>query len=255
MSALYDKEEEKKFLFKKNMVCAICEMKFDDLRVRNSKLRRLEPDRDLRPRFQSIDSIKYCITSCPYCGYSAKTIRFGELTPVQKKLVAEKVSLKFSAGEPYAGDTIDYGRAVYLQELALLNAIAMEDILSEQAYLCLQAAWLLRGWLEEAEAEPGAMDEKQKTQLRNKEERYYRQAYDGLAKAALQEDFPICGMDESTFNLLLAEMGFRYQEYDLAIKYCGKIVQEKGVSPKLKDKALTLKNEILAKKQEKEEAE
>ena len=61
-------------------------------------------------------------------------------------------------------------------------------------------------------------------------------------------------MDQNTFDYLLAVMSFHFKEYDLATRYCGNIVQTRGVSSKLKDKALTLKDEILAAKKAEEEA-
>ena len=73
-------------------------------------------------------------------------------------------------------------------------------------------------------------------------------------KAFTQEDFPIAGMDQSTLDYLLAVMSFHFQEYDAAVRYCGDIVQTKGVSAKLKDKALMLKDDILAAKKAEEEA-
>ena len=84
-------------------------------------------------------------------------------------------------------------------------------------------------------------------------ERYYRQAYDLFSKAFTQEDFPICGMDQHTFDYLLAVLSYHFKEYDVAVKFCGSIVQAKGISAKLKDKALMLKDEIMAAKKAEEE--
>lgn len=254
MSVLYDVEEEKKYIYKKKIDCTNCGAQFEDLRVMNSKLRRKEPDSDLRPRFQSIDTLKYGVTSCPYCGFSAPIKNFEKLDSIQQKRIREKVTSQFMQRQPLHGETMDYATAMAQYELALVCAMVMEIPLSEQAYLCLQLSWLIRGRLEEADAEPGILEQEGYKQLQEKEERYYRQAYDSLSKAFSQEDFPICGMDQPTFNYLLAEMSFHFKEYDLAIRYCGNIVQEKGVSAKLKDKALMLKDDILAAKKEEEEA-
>ena len=254
MSVLYDEEEEKKYTYTKKIKCTNCGTKFDDVRVMNSKLRRKEPDMDLRPRFQFIDTLKYGVTSCPYCGFSASVKNFENLNAIQQKKIREKVTSQFMQRQPLQGETIDYATAMGQYELALVCAMIMEIPLSEQAYLCLQLSWLIRGRLEEADAEPGILEEEGYKQLKGKEERYYRQAYDSLSKAFSQEDFPICGMDQATFCYLLAVMSFHFKEYDLATRYCGNVVQEKGVSAKLKDKALMLKDEILAAKKEAEEA-
>jgi len=250
MSALYDENEEKKYVFVKKIPCTNCGKNIEDLRVLTSKLRRMEPDADLRPRFRSIDTLKYGVTSCPYCGYSALTRNFENLTRLQKRYLIEKVSSKFIWREPYKGQVMDYDTSIQMHRLALLCAVSMEAKTSEQAYLCLQLAWLLRGSIEEKEAEPGGMDEGEKKQQKEQEERFYRQAYDGLSKALLEEEFPICGMDEGTFEYLLAILSFHFKEYDTAVKFCGKVVQNRSVSAKLKDKALMLKDDIIAAKKE-----
>ncbi len=149
---------------------------------------------------------------------------------------------------------IQYAAAVGQHELALVCAMAMELPVSEQAYLCLHIAWLLRGQLEEAKAEPGLLTEAAAQQLEEKQARYYKQAYDGLKEAASKEDFPICGMDAATYDYLLAALSVHFKEYELALRYCGSVVQGRGVSAKLKDKALMLKDDINALKKQDEEA-
>ncbi len=254
MSVLYDVEEEKKYTFTKKMTCTNCGAQFNDLRILSSKLRRKESDQDLRPRFQFVDSLKYGVTACPYCGFAAPVKNFDHLTSLHQKRIREKVTSQFMQREPLSGETIDYATAMGQYELALVCAMVMELPFSEQAHLCLQLSWLIRGRLEEADAESGILEEDAYKQLQEKEERYYRQAYDMFLKAFTQEDFPIAGMDQSTLDYLLAVMSFHFQEYDAAVRYCGDIVQTKGVSAKLKDKALMLKDDILAAKKAEEEA-
>lgn len=254
MSVLYDEEEEKKYLFVKKVDCTNCQRQFNDIRVLNSKLRRKESDQDLRPRFQFIDSLKYGVTACPYCGFSAPVKSFDHLTSLQQKRLREKVTSQFMPREDSNDTILDYATAITQHELALVCAISMEQPVSEQGYLYLQLAWLLRGRIEEAQAEPGLATPELMQQLKDKEERYYKQAYDLLSQAATQENFPICGMDSNTFDYLLAVMSFRFKEYDLATRYCGSIVQTRGVSAKLKDKALMLKDDIIAAKKAEEEA-
>ncbi|KAI4448035.1 hypothetical protein C823_002554 [Eubacterium plexicaudatum ASF492] len=255
MSVLYDVEEEKKYVFTKKISCTNCGANFNDLRIMNSKLRRKEPDMDLRPRFQFVDSLKYGVTACPYCGFAAPVKSFEQLTSLHQKRIREKITSQFMQREPFAGETLDYATAQGQYELALVCAMVMELPLSEQAHLCLQLSWLIRGRLEEADAEQGLLDETTYKQLQEKQERYYRQAYDLFSKAFTQEDFPICGMDQHTFDYLLAVLSYHFKEYDVAVKFCGSIVQAKGISAKLKDKALMLKDEIMAAKKAEEEGQ
>lgn len=259
MSVLYDVEEEKKYLFSKKITCTNCEKQFDDLRVLNGKLRRKESDADLRPRFQFIDSLKYGVTACPYCGFAAPVKHFERLTSLQQRKIREKITSQFMPREQSTAQTLDYATAIGQYEIALVCAMVMEVEVSEQAYLCLQISWLIRGRLEEAAAEAEAgnevLTEAEIAQLKEKEERYYRQAYDGLSKAVTQENFPICGMDQSTYDYLLAVLSFYFKEYDIATRYCGNVVQTKGVAAKLKDKALMLKDDIIAAKKAAGEAQ
>jgi len=257
MSVLYDEQEERKYLFVKKLQCTNCGNDIQDVRVMNSKLRRKEPDNDLRPRFQHIDSLKYGVTMCPQCGYAALSKNFESLNRIHQKRLREKITSNFMPRTPLdvqSNPVISYETAVGQYELAILCAMTMELAISEQSYLCLQTAWLLRGWLEEAQADPKSFAPETLQQIRAKEERYYRQAYDGLLQAAAKEDFPICGLDSSTYDYLMAVMSVRFKEYDTALKCCGNVVQAMGISAKLKDKALTLKDEINAAKKADEEA-
>jgi len=51
----------------------------------------LEPDRDLRPRYEVLDTLKYNVTSCPYCGYTAMNRNFEDLSSAQAKFVKESI--------------------------------------------------------------------------------------------------------------------------------------------------------------------
>ena len=55
----------------------------------------MEPDFDLRPRFQYIDTNKYDVSSCPQCGYTAMNRYFTHLSTGQVKMIEEGVCHKF----------------------------------------------------------------------------------------------------------------------------------------------------------------
>ena len=59
---------EEEFLLAKTVRCKVCDQVFKTKVVKNGRVKRLEPDQDLRPRFQYIDTLKYDVTSCPNCG-------------------------------------------------------------------------------------------------------------------------------------------------------------------------------------------
>ena len=87
--------EETEFLLMKSVECPVCEYKFKTISVKSGRLRRKEPDMDLRPRFYYIDTLKYDICACPKCGYTAMSRYFDSMSSLQRKLIKENVCDKF----------------------------------------------------------------------------------------------------------------------------------------------------------------
>ena len=79
------------------------------------------------------------------------------------------------------------------------------------------------------------------------EDAYYKQAYEGFMKAIASESFPMCGMEESTVNILLANMAFKLEKYDVSSKLVSAILASRVASRSVKDRAMTLKEEIIKK--------
>ena len=57
----------------------------------------------------------------------------------------------------------------------------------------------------------------------------------------------MCGMDESTLNLMMANMAFRLEKTDIASKLVSSILVSHAASAKVKDRARDLKEKIIAK--------
>ena len=66
-------------------------------------------------------------------------------------------------------------------------------------------------------------------------------------KAIASESFPMCGMEESTVNILLANMAFKLEKYDVSSKLVSAILTSRVASRSVKDRAMTLKEEIIKK--------
>jgi uncharacterized protein (DUF2225 family) len=131
-----------------------------------------------------------------------------------------------------------------MHKLSLLNAIVKKAKTSEKAYNCLIISWLLRGKAETLEkAQP--QDKEKIAECRKEEETFYQQAYDGLTKAVSTEMFPICGMDTSTMDYLLATMAFHFKQYDFASKSLSNVITSVNAGNKIKDKARELKEQML----------
>lgn len=244
---------EDDFLFDKTIECAVCQKSFPVRAVKNSKLRRLTPDSDLRPRFSYIDTLKYEVYSCPFCGYTAMTRYFDHISSMQRKLILQDVASKFMEGDNLM-DSLDlmdsrytYDMALERYKLSLYNTIVKKGQISEKAYTCLKISWLLRGKCEELIEEGEREDSETVQTVREEEQAFYEQAYEGFIKATSSEMFPICGMDQNTMDILLAEMAFKLKKYDAASRYVSGILISQTANRSTKDKAYRLKEEIVKK--------
>lgn len=237
--------DEDSFLLDKAIRCTVCDKVFKTKIIKNGRVKRMEPDLDLRPRFEYIDTLKYNAISCPYCGYTALSRYFEHLSTGQRKLIKEQVCANFKAEGAVDPMVLDYDMAIERYKLALFNTIVKKGKTSEKAYICLNIAWLYRG---QAETITGTDEEavKKKEECKKQEEAFYQQAFEGFMKAVSSEDFPMCGMDSCTVDYLLATMAYHYKKYDVASKCIARIQATASASKKMKDRAYDLKEKIVA---------
>lgn len=236
--------DETSFLLDKAFRCAACDKVFKAKTV-NSRVKRLEPDLDLRPRYEYIDTLKYNVRSCPFCGYTAINRYFEHLSSLQRKLIKEQVSVNFKGSGEIEAKLVDYDEAIELYKLALFNTIVKKGKNSEKAYVCLNLAWVLRGKYESLDANDPAVAEERKA-CKEQEEAFYAQAFEGLNKAMSTESYPICGMDECTMDYLIATMAYHFKKFDVASKCIARIQQSAAASKKMKDRAYDLKEKIVS---------
>ena len=245
-----EKHLETEFLLLKSIRCPVCDHVFRTRLVKTGRVKRLEPDFDLRPRFAYIDTNKYDVSSCPKCGYTAINRYFSHITSGQVKLIDQGVHSKFKANTLVnAEDALEaytYEEAIEYCKLALYCTMVKRGSTSEKAYECLKLSWLYRGWREKLESE-GTNDRELLSNVKAEEDAYYKQAYEGFMKAIASESFPMCGMEESTVNILLANMAFKLEKYDASSKLVSAILASRVASRSVKDRAMTLKEEIIKK--------
>lgn len=235
-------QDENSFLLDKAIRCTVCDKVFKAKMIKSGRLKRLESDRDLRPRYDGIDTLKYSVISCPYCGYTAINRYFEHLSSMQVKMIKEQVCMKFKPDGSVEPTLIDYDTAIERYKLSLFNTIVKKGKTSEKAYTCLNLAWLFRGKAETLDSSA----EQEIKECKEQEEAFYAQAFEGLTKAVSTETYPICGMDECTMDYLLATMAYHYKKYDVASKCIARIMQSAAASKKMKDRAYELKEQIVA---------
>ena len=241
--------KEEDFLLLTAVRCPVCDGTFRTIQIKSGRTKRKEPDLDLRPRFEYIDTNKYDVASCPKCGFTAMHRNFGHLSTLQTRLIREGVCNKFKTPptkEITELKTYTYDEAIELFKLALYTTVVKKGANSEKAYACLKIAWLLRGKIEELsenkEKNADAITTAQKEYLT-----FYTQAFDGFVKAMSSENYPMCGMDQSTVDLLIAAMAFNLEKYDYSSRFVSSLIVSKVAGPNIKKRAHDLKEKIIEK--------
>lgn len=236
--------KEEDFLLDKTHECPICSNSFKCRSIRTGKARLIGSDMDLRAKFEGIEPLKYDVVSCPKCGFTALTRFFKPLTPGARKNVVEKICNNFKPQEGAAPLVYTYEEAIGRYKLALANAVVKMSKASEKAYICLRAGWLCRSYHEDLEAEE-TRDEAKIAQAKALEDEFLKNAYDGFIAARQAESFPMCGMDESTVDYLLACLAMRFEHYDVSSKMIASLLGSPSCSPRMKDKVRDLKEEVM----------
>ena len=239
--------EEKEFLVLKYVKCPVCDLKFRSQFIKTGRARRIGADRDLRPRFSHIDTLKYDVVSCPKCGYASISRGFEGLSLAQAKLVRDQICVKFAGKDAGVEDTVDttysYEYSIEQHKLALLCTVVKRAAVSEKAYTCLKISWLYRGMIEDILAKDPEADV---SKLKEEEMEYYTEAYEGLQLAITKETYPICGMDQETLDYLIATVAFNLGKLEQASRFLSAVILSKTAKRATKDKALELKEEIIA---------
>lgn len=242
--------KETDFLFDKGFDCPVCDKKIKVRTIRAGRARMIRSDLDLRPVYENIEPLKYDPVICPNCGYSALARFFPTITQNQIKEIRENISKAFQATIADQ-EVYSYEEALYRYKLCLANAIVKHAKASEKAYICLKAGWLLRSWQESLAADKTPENEKKCGELKAQEREFLKNAMDGFLAARQSEGYPMCGMDETTVEFLVAVLAMEYGELDLASRIISTIITSPSANARMKDKARDVKDMILAKMKEK----
>lgn len=227
-------------IFDKTFTCPVCDQEFKTKNVKSGKVKLLNLDSDLRPIYQHMDPLKYDAIVCPNCGFAALNRFFKYVTSAQATLIKTNISANFK-GIKEAGNIFDYDDALARHKLALVNSIVKKAKTSEKAYTCLKTAWILRG---KAENLPKNLPDykKQIAELEKEELEFIAKAYDGFDEAFSKESFPMCGMDEITITLLMAELARRIGKYDEAGRWISRVLISRDANERIKAKARDIKD-------------
>ncbi|MCL2717695.1 MAG: DUF2225 domain-containing protein [Lachnospiraceae bacterium] len=234
--------EEEEFLLSKSFECPVCYEKFNDLVMRSGKARLIGSDRDLRPRYENIDPIKYGVISCPNCGFSVLSRYFAALSPTIAKLIKTNISDAFIKRTDFPS-VYTYENAFERHQLCLANAIVKRAKDSEKADICWKTAWVLRGMAETLDKTEADYETKLK-EIQAQEQSFLKHAFDGFINARTSENYPISGMDESTLDYLLATLAINFKQFDVASRMISGILASPSANARIKEKARDLKEEL-----------
>lgn len=237
--------EEKDMIFTKEYECPICYSKFGNKTVLSGKAKLTSVEENLRQKYERIEPLKYDVVACVNCGHAALTRFFKPLSSGQRNLVNESICSNFKGLSDRGHETIDFEEAFERYQLALANSIVKKAKASETAYTCLKAGWLCESWIESLE-KAEERDAELIAKVKEYEKEFTENAYEGLSKAVSTEMPPICGMDESTVNYLLAVLALNTGHIDASAKLVSTIITSRTAPSKLKDRARELKPKILA---------
>jgi len=238
--------KEEDFLIDKAVKCPLCDATFKVKTVKSGKVKQLETDDVLRPIFKEMDANKYNATVCTYCGYATLNNAFKPLPSAQAKLIREKISQNFD-GSSFETDepTYSYDMAVERYKLALINSVVKKGKISERANICLRAGWVVRGKRESLKPDSPNYQAVAAECLKQEDE-FFKNALDGFIKATMTEDYPMCGMDESTVDYLITNLAVHFKKYDIASKTIARILTSTTANRRIKDKCYDLKETVVA---------
>lgn len=230
---------EADFLFDKSMTCPVCGGAFKTKKVRTGKARFVGTDSDLRPIYDGVDTVKYDTIVCNHCGYASLERMYSNVTSHQIKEIRAQISENFKEMPQTQKDIYTYDEAIQRYKLTLFNCIVRKMKMSERAYVCLKIAWLYRG-MEQGLNESDKDYQQKKKECDDNEKSFIEKAYEGFTMAYSKESMPICGMDQNTFNYLMADLARQCKDYDNADKYIYDVISARSVSSSVKEKARNL---------------
>ena len=232
--------DEKSLLLDKSYTCPVCDKKVKAKAVKTNSARFVDTCSDLRPIHSNINVTKYDVVSCSNCGYTALTKNFSTTTQVQRKLLREKIQSHFKSHDEPEYDYYSTDLAISRLKMALLCTVSKMGKESEIGNICLKISWLYQDLIDELSTEDLEYNQK-KQMYSNEADNAAMNALEHLSKARMQESFPIAGMNEVTLDYLLSYLMYKKGDYAPAMKFLSGVVTSSSASPRLKEKALELK--------------
>lgn len=222
---------DKNALYDKEVICPVCENRFNARAVKVSSSRISKKDSDFFILYSGSNPYFYDVWLCNSCGYAAMKKDFEFVKEHQKEDIKKNITSRWR-GRSYP-DVYDVDIAIERYKLSLLNYVVIGAKNSSKAMNCLKIAWMYR-LKEDYENETA----------------FLKQALEGFENAFFNEDFPIYGMDRFTTMYLVGELSRRVGLTDKAMQWFSRVITTPSVSPKIKEMARDQKDLIKEEEQQ-----
>lgn len=194
-------------LFQAKVTCMYCESVFETSRVRPSFKKASGSDTDFYLRYKEVNPDYYVVRVCPVCGFASTENFSDRFVASHRKAFEERVRINWSMRD-YGGKR-GWDEAMQTFKLALLCAQIKQEKDRIIAGMLHHIAWL---WREKEDAE--------------QERRFLEHALNAYVKVYETE-----GADVNNARLmyLIGELSRRTGRYQDAVKWFGKVINDKKI--------------------------
>mgnify|MGYP001240473915 FL=1 len=196
-------------LYQIRVNCPCCEQSFQTSRVRPSFKKAVSRDSDfcLHYRENAANPDYYVVRVCPYCGFAFTENSVKKLTEPQRKIIMEKVTSQWKFKD--YGGVRTWEDALYTFKMAVACGQLIQEKERVMAGLLHHIAWLYRYKNDEAQ-----------------EKRFLELALNAYTRVYETESD---SLDNARLMYLLGELNRRLKRYPEAIKWFGRVVNDKKI--------------------------
>ncbi len=230
------------YLVDREHTCPICETVFTSKSPKAAKMGTEGMDDDLRPRYRTLDAIKYRVVECPVCHFADIIRFFPDVRKRELSLLREGI-VALDKDADLCGGAVSYPAAYHMFKSAMRCNLIRKANLSKRAYTALNTAWLLRGWRESLEKEGQTIGPSEPMSL-EEEMKLIKHSARNFLEAERTEDFPLSGIDESTYDYLMAVLSHKINDNVAAERYVLKALRSSDLKRTLRPRAEDLRDEL-----------
>jgi uncharacterized protein (DUF2225 family) len=194
-------------LFNINVKCTYCNNNFQSPRIRPSFKKATKTDTDFCIHYKDINPDYYVVRICPSCGFASTENFSDKMTSAQKEDFEQKVARNWALKE--YGKERSWKEALQSYKLALLCAQIKDEKVRVIAGILHHIAWLYRynqNWEQEKRFLEFALD-----------------AYVGVYETESDS------LNNAKLMYLLGELNRRLHNYNEAVKWFGRIINDRSI--------------------------